>query len=632
MGKLLIRPTMKRTIRRMAFLSLAVAAAACAKDEAGEVRRTAAPVRYIVRAAAPAAEAADAATRTSLDGRSVLWSGDDRLALFNEDGAAAEYTLATGAGTGSATFAGDTKFDRFPVYAVYPYAAGTASGRLFAVTMPAEQRFTADGFACGAFPMAAVSADGETFAFRYAAALLKLELTGGVRVRSVALRSKGGAKLAGDALIDLTDGTNPVLTVGEGGVSELRLVCDQPVTLSAVATPFYFVLPAGPIAGGLEITVTDTDGRIVRVQTSSSQTLNLLPGKIKSFSSPLDVSDPKPERLYIYGSSTVAGYDPARALPMECVRTGVYAWSGLFYGTDAAATKQFKLLTSQTGHVPSYNRSADGGQSGRLVLRTELSEPDLQFVTTAAGWYAVTADINAMTLAVERLPVYFVGGFTGWSFVPMTPDTTVPGAYTLDYFFGDRGGDDPYTFKFASHAGWDSCYHPLSADAPYTETEVTLDDTGDNKWKMDDAAQIGKWYRMTLDTRGTAMTLAMKPLDFYLVGDAAAGWDAPGCFADPDYRLGSTDEGARTAVWSGRLNAGELKFCGADRTVDWTHGTWYLAAAGGETIVSGRSYPVVSETLSGSDVASDHKWIVPEAGDYTVVFDWEHSLLTVTKR
>lgn len=122
------------------------------------------------------------------------------------------------------------------------------------------------------------------------------------------------------------------------------------------------------------------------------------------------------------------------------------------------------------------------------------------------------------------------------------------------------------------------------------------------------------------------------PLDFYLVGDAAAGWDAPGCFADPDYRLGSTDEGAKTAVWSGRLNAGELKFCGADRTVDWTHGTWYLAAAGGETIVSGRSYPVVSETLSGSDVASDYKWIVPEAGDYTVVFDWERNLLTVTKR
>ena len=233
------------------------------------------------------------ATKTTLDGNSILWAEGDAITLFGQDGKPYSYTLTDGAETTSGTFGiSELPDQQMTAYAVYPATESTLAGSSVSVNIAAAQTYAAEGFSTG-YPMAAVTDDGENFTFSNLATVLSLPLKGDATIKSITVEAKGGEGLAGAAVIDFADGTPVLKAAAEGFASSVTLNCDPAVQLSEeTETVFNFILIPGDYSG-LKIIVTDTqtddqhpNGRTI---TKETQAVKLTPGTIKDFGMALGV-------------------------------------------------------------------------------------------------------------------------------------------------------------------------------------------------------------------------------------------------------------------------------------------------------------------------------------------------------
>ena len=123
----------------------------------------------------------------------------------------------------------------------------------------------------------------------------------------------------------------------------------------------------------------------------------------------------------------------------------------------------------------------------------------------------------------------------------------------------------------------------------------------------------------------------------YMVGSAAPnGWDLSNATA-----LTLVDDSLFT--WTGTLNAGELKFS-CDKQADW-NGAWFMPAVA-DQVPTGQPEQLLfidkneesltryqyaqSENVNVSDI--DLKWIIEEAGTYTITLDQLHDRVTIIKQ
>ena len=221
---------------------------------------------------------AEGKSRTTLggeDGKSVLWSKGDELAIFRASGKGynTKYTLKTMAEDGSsATFkyagvyspmegtAPSLSLEKN--YAVYPYSGDmtmTTAG-VVNVTVPATQTYTANTFDANAAFMFAAS-DDQTLQFKNAHALLKIALTAmpgdDYSITHVKLSSEGSA-LSGAATIQMKNDVPEVTLSGTG--KDLTLNCSDAVTVNSpqTATVFYLVVTPGTYSD-LKLTLTGTN-------------------------------------------------------------------------------------------------------------------------------------------------------------------------------------------------------------------------------------------------------------------------------------------------------------------------------------------------------------------------------------
>ncbi|MCI2081577.1 MAG: SusF/SusE family outer membrane protein [Bacteroidales bacterium] len=332
---------------------------------------------------------------------------------------------------------------------------------------------------------------------------------------------------------------------------------------------------------------------------------------------------PVSRTLYLIGDATPNGWSADNATEMAWTAAGKFSWTGKM------TQGNFKFITTLGSFLPSYNHDTSGSGYS-LVYRDSDGDPDEQFQITEPGSYTITADLLNLVITVEKGSeppfdmIYFVGSFTGWSFVEMTKDPTNPFVFRYGAVLDWNDGGE---FKFGTKKDdWSEMYHPTIEEAPYTHSDVMLDDTGDYKWFIPEA-DCGKPYKMALDITPGSESLTMEvfvPYEgIYMVGDATPnGWsidDATAMTAVDDYDF----------TWTGDLAAGELKFT-CDKKSDWM-GAWFMASENDKEFVEGtETVTFVDKQITGNgDI--DRKWKVSDAGNYTIVLNQLTETMTVKK-
>lgn len=223
-------------------------------------------------------EAFGAATKTALgEGRQVVWSSDDRIAVFAGGGAGnafqidgsyvgdsiGEFTCVEGLST-------DGHADEMAyTIAVYPFdtdlsvkSEGNDFYSISGITFPSEQTYADGTFADEAFPMVAMSPAGSSsLSFKNVGGVLKLSLTGTYSVSRISVASNDGELISGPATVTVGRSGIPSVRMSSAASSSVSLVCSPAVQLNdQTAVEFYISLPPTEFAGGFSLTVTDSEG------------------------------------------------------------------------------------------------------------------------------------------------------------------------------------------------------------------------------------------------------------------------------------------------------------------------------------------------------------------------------------
>lgn len=223
-------------------------------------------------------------TRTALgEGRSVVWSSEDCIAIFEENGAGQAYQILDSyVGKSSGEFAEveglvtertDAAIEGS--IAVYPFneALTVTSGDngdyvIEGVTFPSEQKYIAGSFSDEAFPMVAVTSD-KNLSFKNVGGVLKLSLTGSYSVSSITLTGNSGELLSGPATVTLGPDGIPSVTMSDDASASVTLLCDPAVQLDPeTATEFYISIPPTEFEAGLTVTIADINDRVTSKTTS----------------------------------------------------------------------------------------------------------------------------------------------------------------------------------------------------------------------------------------------------------------------------------------------------------------------------------------------------------------------------
>lgn len=203
----------------------------------------------------------------------LAWNAEDEISVFTGD--VNECFLFEGkTGDVNGSFRKNdsstpgTGFSRY--YSVFPYAESTSSpaeGEIH-FTLPAVQEYVMGSFDPAANVMVAVSESlsDETLRFRNVCGYLRLSIYSptDAKVKSIEIQAVGDQPLSGPATISAAYGSVPVLTMDQGAKPSVTIDCGlEGITLGTTydcPTTFLCVLPAGDLTGGIQVTVTDTEG------------------------------------------------------------------------------------------------------------------------------------------------------------------------------------------------------------------------------------------------------------------------------------------------------------------------------------------------------------------------------------
>ncbi len=218
-------------------------------------------------------------TKTELgEGRSVIWSLEDRIAIFEGSGTGQAYqVLDSYIGKSSGEFeeveglvAEGIGASLEGTIAVYPFTEdlSVTSGAngdyiIEGISFPSEQKYIAGSFSDEAFPMTAVCKNGSrNLSFKNIGGVLKLSLTGNYSVSQITLTGNSGEPLSGSATVTLGSDGIPSVTMSDDASTSVNLVCDPAVQLDPeTATDFYISIPPTDFEAGFKVTILDGEGK-----------------------------------------------------------------------------------------------------------------------------------------------------------------------------------------------------------------------------------------------------------------------------------------------------------------------------------------------------------------------------------
>ena len=285
-------------------------------------------------------------TRTALqEGSKVVWSEDDRIAIFEGNDVGRAYqVLDSHVGKSSAEFAEveglvaeGTGAEIEGTIAVYPFNEDltVTSGNdgdyiIEGVTFPSEQHHAAGTFSEESFPMAGLSASGSrSLSFRNIGGVLKLSLTGDYSVSRITLTGNSGEPLSGSATVTLGSDGIPSVTMSEDASTSVSLLCDPAVQLDPeIATDFYISIPPTQFKVGFKVIILDEDGKEHGVATHKDNSVKRSTILAMPETTPENLDDKElteDDRWVDLGLSVLwAGWNVGASSPEEY--GGYYAW------------------------------------------------------------------------------------------------------------------------------------------------------------------------------------------------------------------------------------------------------------------------------------------------------------------
>ena len=232
-------------------------------------------------------------TKTALgEGRSVVWSAEDRIAIFEGVGQGKVYQVLDsyiGKSSGEFSLVEETVPERFyslceGTVAVYPFDEDLAVSFnpwgddiiVDGINFPAEQKYEAGSFSDETFPMVALTPAGsKNLSFKNIGGILKFSLTGSYSVSQITLTGNSGEPLSGSATVTIGPDGIPAVEMSDDASTSVTLICDPAVQLDTEkATDFYISIPPTDFEAGFIVTVTDSEGRSKSKQSYNSNEIS----------------------------------------------------------------------------------------------------------------------------------------------------------------------------------------------------------------------------------------------------------------------------------------------------------------------------------------------------------------------
>lgn len=238
-------------------------------------------------------------TKTSLSGLDVIWSTDDRVAIFNGTTEMKEYKVKAGYDGKTTTTltpvnkdftAGTEGSDMDANVAFYPSSvinscSKSETGFSLSVNLPNTIKYAPTSFGEGSMPMVAVtdSKNDYNLSFKNLFGIIKLQLKGdGVIVYSITISGNSDEKISGEASVSCSYGANPTISFDNYSNTSIVLNCGDGIELSPEkSTPFYIAVPPVKFTSGITMRVTTSKGI---VEKKSSKSLEIERSKITPLS------------------------------------------------------------------------------------------------------------------------------------------------------------------------------------------------------------------------------------------------------------------------------------------------------------------------------------------------------------
>lgn len=223
-------------------------------------------------------ETFESSTKTFLsDEKYVVWSPEDRIAIFRKDRKGKGYQIID-------SFAGSSSGEFIPIeglqtlsssetidgtIAIYPFnenlrihAAKNNSYQIRGITFASEQTYLRESYSDESLPMVALSTDGSNcLSFKNIGGIIKLSITGSSAISRIVIEGNSGEILAGSAIVNIDSDGIPTTRMEEDASKSVTLLCNPAVELdSSKATDFYISIPPTKFEKGFKVTITDSEG------------------------------------------------------------------------------------------------------------------------------------------------------------------------------------------------------------------------------------------------------------------------------------------------------------------------------------------------------------------------------------
>lgn len=251
-----------KKLTMIGMAALLMLAVSCKKDNEQKINNAGNGFRATVEA-----QAGD--SKTHLEGMAVKWSANESILVSSNTSTGKTFNFAGYASEGVAKFEASELPENFyePNFTAY-YPASSA------ITLNDEQTYVETGFAEGANPMMAVSGNTE-LQFKNLCGMLELQFysESTFNVKSITITSSVDEKLNGEGTAEWNNG-EPVLNLSSG-TNSLTLNCRNEAMSQVETSPtsYYFVLPAGTLASGFTVKVTDENDKVWTKTTEKNNSI-----------------------------------------------------------------------------------------------------------------------------------------------------------------------------------------------------------------------------------------------------------------------------------------------------------------------------------------------------------------------
>ncbi|MBQ7342460.1 MAG: sugar phosphate isomerase/epimerase [Alistipes sp.] len=296
-------------------------------------------------------------SRASLSGEKILWHEGDMIRVngsnydvqFDDKGEAYVNVPAEKSYT-----------------ALFPAEIATEGG----MALQPAQFYAEESFGAKANPMYGVGSDTELH-LRSVCGVLMLRIAGEATISSVAITDRAGGALCGD--FDYADGEASLRTDAAVKHPSVVLNCENVggVELSASGTDFYVVMPAGTYSSGLKISICDTDGRAMVINSSTPRTIRvneILETPVITYAPDEDLLLAEYFDKNVWGCERKSELDGFAIAGSTLTASGYELATGVTttYGTDAISTT---WDTAQVNQMSSSYLASRGLEDWQMLFR-----------------------------------------------------------------------------------------------------------------------------------------------------------------------------------------------------------------------------------------------------------------------